>query len=68
MASVRGKQSSGFRYDVPILLSKAISIIIHYQPHMQQHQNTKFRGLLKSKRAKTQKLSELSKTKKIGWY
>ena len=68
MASVREKQSFGFHWDVPILVSKAISVVIHCQPHMQQHQNTKFRGLLKSKRSNTQKLSEFSKTKKIGWY
>ena len=68
MASVRGKQSLGFHWDVPILLSKAISIIIYCQHHIQQQQNIKFRDLLKSKRAKTQKLNELSKTEKIGWY
>ena len=34
---------------------------------MQKQPNTKLRNLLKSKKAKTRKLSELSKTEKIGW-
>ena len=36
--------------------------IIQCQPQMQQKQNAKLRDLLKSKKAKTRKLSELSKT------
>ena len=43
-------------------MSEAISIIVHCQPHLQQKPNTKLRDLLKNKKAKTRKLSELSKT------
>ena len=44
------------------MVSEALSIINHCQPHMQKQPNTKLRDLLKSKKAKTRKLSELSKT------
>ena len=61
MASVRGKKPPSFRWDVPVLVSEALSIINHCQPHMQHKPNTKLRDLLKSKIAKTCELSELSK-------
>ena len=62
MASVRGKKPPSFLWDVPVLVSEALSIINNCQPHMQQKPNTKLRDLLKNKKAKTRKLSELSKT------
>ena len=62
MASVREKKPPSFRWDVSILVPEALSIINNCQPHMQQKPNTKLRDLLKSYKAKTRKLSELSKT------
>ena len=62
MASVRGKKPTSFPWDVPVLVSETLSIIKHCQRHMKQKPNTKLRDLLKSKKAKPRKLSELSKT------
>ena len=44
------------------MVSEALSIIKHCQRHMKKKPNTKLRDLLKSKKANTRKLSELSKT------
>ena len=44
------------------MVSEDLSISNHCQPHMQKKPNTKLRDLLKSKKAETRKLSELSKT------
>ncbi len=44
------------------MVSEALNIINHFQPHMKQKPNTKLRDLLKSKEAKIRKLSELFKT------
>ena len=44
------------------MVSEALSIINHCQRHMKQKPNTNLRDLLKNKKAKTRKLSELSKT------
>ena len=61
MASVREKKPTGFRWDVPVLVSEALSIINHCQPHIQKKSNNKLRDLFKSKKSKTRRLSELSK-------
>ena len=44
------------------MVSEALSIVNHCQRHMKQKPSTKLRDLLKSKKAKTRKLSELFKT------
>ena len=61
MASVRGKKPPSFCWDVPVLVSEALSIINHCQPHIQKKSNNKLRDLFKSKKSKTRRLSELSK-------
>ena len=43
------------------MVSEALSIINHCQPHMQNKPNIKLGNLLKSKKAQARRLRELSK-------